>query len=91
MADLVSILSDINPWLALATFPIRLLISLGFFCIWLFVMYQAHSGREYRIPFIGRLRPSRLAKPPPWPHEVVASVGSWEQSHEHENKEKERC
>jgi len=59
---LVSILSDINPWLALATFPIRLLISLGFFGLWLFVMYQAHSGREYRIPFIGALAAKQIGK-----------------------------
>ena len=52
---LVSILSDINAWIALATFPVRVLISLGFFGMWLFVMYQAHSGREYRIPVIGAL------------------------------------
>jgi uncharacterized membrane protein len=59
---LVSILSDINPWLALATFPIRLLISLGFFGLWLFVMYQAHSGREYRIPFIGGFAAKQIGK-----------------------------
>jgi len=59
---MVSILSDINPWLALATFPIRLLISLGFFGLWLFVMYQAHSGREYRIPFIGALAAKQIGK-----------------------------
>lgn len=59
---LVSILSEINPWLALATFPIRLLISLGFFALWLFAMYQAHSGREYRIPFVGALAAKQVGK-----------------------------
>ena len=59
---LVSILSDINPWLALATFPIRLLISLGFFALWLFVMYQAYNGREFRIPFIGGLAAKQVGK-----------------------------
>lgn len=59
---LVSFLSDINPWLALATFPIRLLISLGFFALWLFVMYQAHNGREYRIPFVGALAAMQVGK-----------------------------
>jgi len=52
---LVGILSSISPWIALATLPIRILISLGFFGMWLFVMYQAYSQREYRIPFIGNL------------------------------------
>ena len=59
---MVSILSDINPWLALATFPIRLLFSLAFFSLWLFVMYQAHSGREYRIPFIGGFAAKQVGK-----------------------------
>ena len=59
---MVSFLSDINPWLALATFPIRLLIALGFFGLWLFVMYQAHNGREYRIPFIGALAAKQVGK-----------------------------
>lgn len=59
---LVSFLSDINPWLALATFPIRLLISLGFFAVWLFVMYQAYNGREYRIPFIGAFAAKQVGK-----------------------------
>jgi uncharacterized membrane protein len=58
---MVHILGDINAWLALATMPIRLLISLGFFALWLFVMYQAYNRREYRIPFIGALAAKQLA------------------------------
>ncbi|HZQ96608.1 MAG TPA: hypothetical protein VFA67_16480 [Candidatus Sulfotelmatobacter sp.] len=50
---LVAVLSSINPWIALATMPVRLLISLGFFCLWLYVIFQAYNQREYRIPFIG--------------------------------------
>ena len=52
---LVGILGSISPWIALATLPIRILISLGFFGMWLFVMYQAYGQREYQIPFIGIL------------------------------------
>ena len=52
---LVGILSHISVLIALATLPIRILISLGFFGLWLFVMYQAYNQREYRIPFIGDL------------------------------------
>ena len=52
---LVGILAHISVVIALATFPIRILISLGFFGLWLFVMYQAYNQREYRIPFIGDL------------------------------------
>ena len=50
---IVGMLMSISGWLALATVPIRLLISLGLFCLWLFLMYQAYSGREFSIPILG--------------------------------------
>ncbi len=52
---MVGILFDISAGIALITFPIRMLISLGFFLLWLYVMYQAYNNREFRIPFIGAL------------------------------------
>lgn len=52
---LVGILASFSAWLALATFPIRLLISLGFIGLWVYVIYQAYNQREYRIPFIGNI------------------------------------
>jgi uncharacterized membrane protein len=52
---MVGILMHISPWIALATFPIRLLISLGLFGFWLFVMFQAYNQREFRIPIIGAI------------------------------------
>jgi uncharacterized membrane protein len=51
----VGILMSISGWLALAAFPIRMLISLGIFVLWLYVIYQAYNQREYRIPFIGMI------------------------------------
>jgi uncharacterized membrane protein len=51
----VGILIHISPWLALASIPIRLLIMLGLFLLWLFVIYQAYSGRTFRIPIIGAI------------------------------------
>lgn len=39
--------------LALVLLPLHLLLSLAIFCYWLFVMYKAYQGEEYRIPFIG--------------------------------------
>jgi uncharacterized membrane protein len=51
----VSILIHISPWLALASAPIRLLITLGVILLWLFLIYQAYSSREFRIPFIGAI------------------------------------
>lgn len=52
---LVNILINISAWTAVALTPIGLLISLGFFLFWLFLMYQAYSRREFRIPFIGAI------------------------------------
>ena len=49
------ILFSITGYLALVAVPLRLLISLGLFAFWLFLMYQAYNQREYRIPFIGAL------------------------------------
>lgn len=51
----VNILVNISAWTAVALTPIGLLISLGFFLFWLFLMYQAYSRREFRIPFIGAI------------------------------------
>ena len=39
----------------MALVPIGLVISLGFFFFWLFLMYQAYSQREFRIPVIGAI------------------------------------
>jgi uncharacterized membrane protein len=52
---MVGILFEISTGIALITFPIRLLISLGFFVLWLYLMYQAYNNKEFRIPVIGAL------------------------------------
>jgi uncharacterized membrane protein len=52
---LVSIMISISGWTAVALVPIGLVISLGFFFFWLFLMYQAYSQREFRIPVIGAI------------------------------------
>jgi len=49
----VSILIHFSGWIALLTFPIRLLISLGMFALWLYAMYQAYNHREFSIPLLG--------------------------------------
>lgn len=51
----VNILVSVSAWTALALTPIGLVISLGLFLFWLFLMYQAYNRREFRIPFIGAL------------------------------------
>ncbi|MGH9683714.1 MAG: DUF4870 domain-containing protein [Candidatus Acidiferrales bacterium] len=42
-------------WILTVDLPLRLLIGLGIFLLWLFVMYQAYSDREFRIPWIGNI------------------------------------
>ena len=55
------ILSSISGWIWVAALPIRLLISLGFFLLWVYVIYQAYSQREYHIPLIGDLAAKQVA------------------------------
>jgi len=40
-------------WVLTIDVPLRLLFGLGIFGLWLYVMFQAYSQREFRIPFIG--------------------------------------
>lgn len=51
----VRIMISISGWTAVVLTPIGLVISLAFFLFWFFLMYQAYSQREYRIPFIGTI------------------------------------
>lgn len=50
---LVGALVDISGWAALVLVPVGLVISLALFGFWVFLMYQAYSNREFRIPIIG--------------------------------------
>ncbi len=47
-------------WILTVDLPLRLLVGLGIFLLWLFVMYQAYSEREYRIPWIGDIAAKQL-------------------------------
>lgn len=40
-------------WVLTIDLPIHWLVGLGIFAFWLFLMFQAYSNREYRIPWIG--------------------------------------
>src|SRR6202012_1719360 len=33
--------------------PINLLVSVGGFCLWLFLMYAAYQGRTFQLPIVG--------------------------------------
>jgi uncharacterized membrane protein len=57
---LVNIMINISAWTAVALTPIGLVISLGFFLFWLFLMYQAYSQREFRIPILGAIAAKQL-------------------------------
>lgn len=52
---LVGFLIDVSGWFALISLPIRLLISLGLFGLWLFAMFQAYNQKEFRIPVLGAI------------------------------------
>ena len=54
------ILFGVSAYLALVALPLRMLISLGIFIYWLFLMYRAYQGREYRIPFIGDIAANQV-------------------------------
>lgn len=41
--------------LALLMFPLTLLIYLGIFIYWIFLMYKAYNNERHMIPFIGEL------------------------------------
>ena len=56
----VRIMISISGWTAVVLTPIGLVISLAFL-FWLFLMYQAYSQREYRIPFIGAIAAKQAA------------------------------
>ena len=52
---LVSALMEVTAWAGVVLVPVGLLISFGLFGFWLYLMYQAYSNREFRIPIIGAI------------------------------------
>ncbi len=56
----VNILMSITLWMGGVLAPLGLVLSLGFFVFWLYLMYQAYSHREFRIPFIGAIAAKRV-------------------------------
>ena len=42
-------------WILTIDVPLRLLIGLAIFVFWLYLMFQAYSEREYKIPYIGEI------------------------------------
>jgi uncharacterized membrane protein len=54
------ILFSITGFSAFVDLPLTMLISLGMLLFWLYVMYQAYSQREFRIPIIGAIAAKQL-------------------------------
>lgn len=52
---LVSAVIDVSGWAGLVLVPVGLVISVALFGFWIFLMYQAYSNREFRIPIIGAI------------------------------------
>lgn len=42
-------------WVLTVDVPVRLLVGLAIFVFWLYLMFQAYSEHEYKIPYIGEL------------------------------------
>lgn len=59
---LVNILMSVTLWMAAVLTPIGLLLSLGFFVFWLYLMYQAYNRREFRIPIIGAISAKQIGQ-----------------------------
>jgi uncharacterized membrane protein len=43
------------PFMALITFPLHLLVSLGGFILWIVLLLKANQGQMYKLPVIGDL------------------------------------
>lgn len=58
---LVGILVSIaGYWVLTIDVPLRLLVGLAIFVLWLYLMFQAYSQREYKLPWIGDLAAKQL-------------------------------
>lgn len=49
----VSFIAVAGPLMALITFPLNMLISLGGFVIWIILLIKASQGLMYKLPVIG--------------------------------------
>lgn len=51
----VGILMHISGWVLVVAFPLRMIIRLAMFGLWIFLIYQAYNEREFRIPILGAI------------------------------------
>jgi len=50
-----ALIAAVSGWLALIAGFVSLLVVMGGFFYWLFLMYKAYKGQRYMIPVIGRI------------------------------------
>jgi len=41
---------------------VSIVVRLAFLCVWIFTVYKAFSGKEWEIPYLGKLARQQLAK-----------------------------
>lgn len=51
----VSTLMSFSGWILVVAFPVRMIIRLAMFGLWLYVMFQAYNDREFHIPILGAI------------------------------------
>jgi uncharacterized membrane protein len=51
----ISMLMSFSGWVLVVAFPVRMIIRLAMFGLWLYLMYQAYNDREFRIPVLGAI------------------------------------
>jgi len=59
---LVDALMSITAWAGLLLLPVGLVISIGLFGFWIFLMYKAYSNQEFRIPIIGAIAAKQVGQ-----------------------------
>jgi uncharacterized membrane protein len=50
------------PFIGLLVIPIWMLVALGLFLVWIFCMFKAFQGEEYKLPVIGDLAVQNMDK-----------------------------
>jgi uncharacterized membrane protein len=51
----ISMLLSFSGWILVVAFPVRMIIRLAMFGLWIYVMFQAYNDREFRIPVLGAI------------------------------------
>jgi len=58
---LLAAIGSVSAWLALIGGLLGLLLAIGGFFYWIFLMYKAYKGQRYMIPILGRIAAQQAA------------------------------